>query len=358
MKKKLQKAAALSTSSATVSTTTVDLKSLIQDHAQFFDKLVELIPAKFYLPVDEDSKPWFQGLSKVKKASLKQQTRENIKKSRRDRLDPEKSQTTTLDLLKKSITKNASDNKSSDDEEDDDEEEIEIKVKPITDFDGETSNVNKSVTYEELQQRLHHKLEMLRSNRGQGKRTMMMNEVRKRDNYTDKKRKREGNDSGANGKDASGSEKVKVEADFEFGKVKLGDEDGNKKKVKKVSKSKELEKAKKLKEAKKENVVVATKHSWKSATEKAMGVKVHDDPKLLKKSLHKEKKRREKSAGKWKDRVETQEKMREEKQAKRTGNIEERANQKKARKIAKREKKLMRPGFEGRKEGYIGGKSG
>ncbi|KAD3642080.1 hypothetical protein R6Q59_004699 [Mikania micrantha] len=353
MKKKL-----ISTSSATVANTTVDLKALIHDHALFFDKLVELIPAKFYLPVDEDSKPWFQGLSKDKKASLKQQTRENIRKSRRDRLDPEKSQTTTLDLLKKSISKDMNDNKNSDDENDDDDEEIEIEVKPITDFDGETSNNNKSVTYETLQQKLHHKLEMLRANRGQGKRTMMMNEVRKRDNFTDKKRKREDNGKGNNGSDASGSGKAKIEADFEFGKVKLGDEEGNKKKMKKISKQKELEKAKKLNEAKKENVVVASKHSWKSATEKAMGVKVHDDPKLLKKSLHKEKKRREKSAGKWKERVETQEKMREEKQAKRRGNIEERANQKKMRKIAKREKKLMRPGFEGRKEGFIGEKSG
>ncbi|KAI3714169.1 hypothetical protein L1987_72763 [Smallanthus sonchifolius] len=354
MKKKPQQAL-LSTSSVAPATTTVDLKTVIHDHAQFFDKLVELIPAKFYLPVDEDSKPWFQGLSKDKKASLKQQTRENIKKSRRDRLDPEKSQTTTLDLLKKSISKNANDDDNNSDE--DDEEEIEIRVKPITDFDGETSNNNnsvKSVTYEELQQRLHHKLEMLRANRGQGKRTMMMNEVRKRDNFTDKKRKREDND---NSRDARGSGKgkgkEKIDADFEFGRVKLGDEDGNKK-VKRASKLEELEKAKKLKEARKENVVVATKHSWKAATEKAMGVKVHDDPKLLKRSLQKEKKRREKSAGKWKERVESQEKMREEKQAKRRGNIDERANQKKMRKIAKREKKLMRPGFEGRKEGYIG----
>lgn len=341
-KKQQPQKEALSTSSD------ADLKTLIHNHAQFFDKLVELIPAKFYLPVDEDSKPWIQGLSKVKRASLKQQTRENIKKARRDRLDPEKSQTTTLDLLKKNIGKSAND------DDDDDEEDIEIKVKPTKSFEGETSN--KSVTYEELQQRLHHKLEMLRANRGQGKRTMIVNEVRKRDNYTDKKRKREDKEDRTNG-----SDKVNVEADFEFGKVKLGDEDGNKnnnKKAKTTSKVKELEKAKKLKEAKQVNTVVAKKHSWKAATEKAMGVKVHDDPKLLKKSLQKEKKRREKSAGKWKDRVETQEKMREEKQAKRRGNIEERANQKKARKIAKREKKLMRPGFEGRKEGYIGEKSG
>ncbi|CAI9301425.1 unnamed protein product [Lactuca saligna] len=347
MKKKLQKGA-LSTD---------DLKTLIHDHALFFDKLVELIPAKFYLPVEEDSKPWFQGLSKGKKASLKQQTRENIKKSRRDRLDPETSQTTTLDLLKKSISKNENSNKDSDDDDDDDEEEIEIKVKPITNFDGETSN--KSVTYEELRQRLHSKLEMLKANRGEGKRTMMMNERRERGDFTDKKRKREDHDNGGKGSGSGGGDKDKdkFEGDFEFGKVKLGDEDGSKKKkVKKGSKVQELEKAKKLKEAKKEDVVVATKHSWKAATEKAMGVKVHDDPKLLKKSLQKDKKRREKSAGKWKERVETQEKLSKEKQSKRRGNIEERANQKKARKIAKREKKLMRPGFEGRKEGYIGDK--
>lgn len=356
MKKKQQKGA-LSTTSTT---STADLKTLIHDHSLFFDKLVELIPAKFYLPIEDDSKPWFQGLSKGKKASLKQQTRENIKKSRRDRLDPEKSQTTTLDLLKKSIIKKENSNKDSDNEDSDDEgeEEIEIKVKPITNFDGESSK--KSVTYEELRQRLHSKLEMLKANRGEGKRATLMNEIRARGDFTDKKRKREdhnrnhdskGNDNGGNDKKDD-----KFEGDFEFGKVKLGDEDGSKKKVKKGSKVKELEKAKKLKEAKKEDVVVATKHSWKAASEKAMGVKVHDDPKLLKRSLQKDKKRREKSAGKWKERVETQEKLRDEKQAKRRGNIEERASQKKARKIAKREKKLMRPGFEGRKEGYIGDK--
>ncbi|PWA81592.1 surfeit locus protein 6 [Artemisia annua] len=296
MGKKVKKGG-ISTASDVFEAPTIDLKTLIHDHAQFFDKLIELIPAKFYLPVDEDSKPWVQGLS---------------------------------------------------------------KVKPMTSFDGETSKSDKSVTYEELQQRLHHKLEMLRSNRGQGKRTMMMNEVRQRPDFTDKKRKREDRDNSNSGKTASGSGKdkgkEKIEPDFEFGKLKLGDEDGSRKKAKKVSKVQELEKAKKLREAKTENVVVATKHSWKAATEKAMGGKVHDDPSRLKKSIQKDKKKRERSAGKWKERVETQDKLREEKQSKRRGNIDERANQKKARKIAKREKKLMRPGFEGKKEGYIGDK--
>ncbi|XP_024993473.1 ribosomal RNA-processing protein 14-like [Cynara cardunculus var. scolymus] len=342
----------LSTTSPTVDTAAAaaaaDLKTLIHDHDQFFDKLIELIPAKFYLPTDEDSKPWFQGLSKGKKASLKQQTRENIKKSRRDRLDPEKAQTTTLDLLKKIVSRN--------EDSDEEQEEIEIIVKPV----------NKSVSYEELRRRLHswkaatekamevkvHDDPMLLKSAGKWKeREEILSTTSAADTAADLKRKREDYDKSGGG-GGSGSGKENFEADFEFGKVKLGDEDGSKKKGKKGSKVKELEKAKKLKEAKKEDVVVAKKHSWKAATEKAMGVKVHDDPKLLKRSLQKEKKRREKSAGKWKEREETVEKMREEKQAKRRGNVEERASQKKMRKIAKREKKLMRPGFKGRKDLY------
>ena len=47
-----------------------DLELNIRKHRLFFDKLIELIPAKFYLPVDEE-KPWFQGLSKAEKAKAK-----------------------------------------------------------------------------------------------------------------------------------------------------------------------------------------------------------------------------------------------------------------------------------------------
>ena len=63
---------------------------------------------------------------------------------------------------------------------------------------------------------------------------------------------------------------------------------------------------------------------------------------------------REREMGeKWKERIQTTEKMKNERQQKRRDNIAGKAKEKKMRKIAKREKKLMRPGFEGRKEGYI-----
>jgi hypothetical protein len=45
--------------------------------------------------------------------------------------------------------------------------------------------------------------------------------------------------------------------------------------------------------------------------------------------------------------------MKAEKQQKRSKNIAGRIEQKKMRRIEKREKKLMRPGFEGPKQGYI-----
>lgn len=326
---------------------TIDLKSLIHENALFFDKLVELIPARFYLP-DEKDKPWFQGLSKADKASAKKQSRENIKKARRDRLDPEKSSKTTLDLLKENIEKEKPG-------KDGDGEEEEVEVRPIMlDVHDE-----RSVTYEELRERLRKKIEELRGGRNSS------GSEKKKNERNDKKGKKRKRDNGAkeNKVDTTANEKDNVEKDVEeaakelsFSRVKLGDKDKHGKKKRKVSKLKELENAMKLEEAKKDpekGEVIAKKHSWKAAMDRAAGIKVHDDPKLLKQSIQKEKKRHKKNAEKWNERVETTHKLKAEKQQKRSENIADKIHQKKMRRIAKREKKLLRPGFEGRKEGFI-----
>lgn len=316
-------------------TTSQPLKTLIDDTSVFIDDLVKLIPARFFLPIpDADERPWFQGLSKAAKASLKKQSRENLKKVRRDRFNPE-NPSSTLDLLQKSIKP--------DEENPRDDEIPNPNPKPE----------EKSVTYEELRQRLHRRIEELRS----GRNTRPKNELMKNDQRIDqRKRKREIEEKSV--EETNGKEKDEnlAAADITFGKVKIGDEDGSRKKKKKMSKSQELEKARKLEELKKDpekGAIVATKHSWKAAESRAMGMKVHDDPKLLKESIKKEKKRQKKHAVKWKERVESRESVRNDKQKTRTDNIKERAHQKKMRKIEKREKKLMRPGFEGRKEGYV-----
>ncbi|XP_031103935.1 ribosomal RNA-processing protein 14-C-like [Ipomoea triloba] len=304
-----------------------DLKALMHENSVFFDKLVNVIPPRFYLPSD-DSKPWFQGLSKPKKASLKRQSRENLKLARRNRLDPENkiAQSSTLHLL-------IENQKIADDS---------YKDKPI-DFgedDGNDNADDRSVTYEELWQRLRRKIEALRANREKSDENLVKSEGKKR------KRNDEKTSNGAN----SGN----ILSEIEFGKVKIGDDDEQgKKKKKKMSKAKELERLKRLEEVKKENPKVAEKHSWKAAVDRAMGVKVHDIPRLLKESMKREKKRKEKSIKKWKERVESREKLIEERQQKRRENISGRIHEKTMSKIAKREKKLMRPGFEGRKEEFI-----
>ncbi|KAG2279400.1 hypothetical protein Bca52824_050620 [Brassica carinata] len=322
------------------------IKLMVHQHSEFFDTLVELIPARFYLP-DETERKWFPGLSKAQKARAKRKTTENLKKARRDRLDPEKSSLTTLDLLKQKIEKEkkklsivvAEDD---DDDDDDESEEEADDRKAKTD----------SATYEELRQRLHRKIDELKGGRG-GSDRPRSHEKRKK--IVPNKRKRE--------KTVEEEDKAKLDVeeaakDLTYGYVKIDDDEEHGKGTKKrrLSKSRELERALKLEAAKKDpekGEVIAKKHSWQAATSRAAGIKVHDDPKLLKQSIHKEKKRQEKNAEKWKERVEGQQKVRVEKQQKRSGNIAERIEQNKMRKIAKREKKLLRPGFEGRKEGFV-----
>ncbi|RAL48805.1 hypothetical protein DM860_001125 [Cuscuta australis] len=345
---KKQKPSAVVEAPTISSTGAADLKALIRENRIFFDNLVNLIPPKFYLPTEEDSKPWYPGLSKSKKASLKRQTRENLKRARRNRLDPEKkiAQSSTLGLLKESIDKTKL--------EDDSGNE---KSLDFGEGDNKENGDGSSVTYEVLRQRLRMKIEALRGNRGSGQKS-------ERKAFADdgdfgesnrKKRKRD-EDRGENSEKNSsiGVESGNLPSDVEFGKVKIGDDEKEgKKKKKKLSKEKELDRLKRLEELKKEKPNVAEKQSWKAAADRAMGVKVHDDPRLLKESMKKEKKRKEKSSEKWKERVETRDKFKEERQQKRRENISGRIHDKKMRKIAKREKKLMRPGFEGRKQEFI-----
>uniref|UniRef100_A0A7N0U9A6 Surfeit locus protein 6 n=1 Tax=Kalanchoe fedtschenkoi TaxID=63787 RepID=A0A7N0U9A6_KALFE len=339
-----------------VSPPEVDLKSVIHENSLFFDSLVELIPARFYLPADDD-KPWFQGLNKAKKALAKKETKEKIKKARRDRLDPEKSSTSTLDLLKQNLEKEKIADKAGSDNDD-----VEIELNPMV--CGSEDEESRSVTYEELRQRLRRKIEAMSSARNNSNPDKHDKEKDRLEHQERKRKRLAGSEDVRKLKEAKFTDNVEKDTteaakELTFGHVKLGDDDDQPgKKKRRVSKVKELERARKLEEAKKDpekGEVIAKKHSWKAATSRAAGIKIHDDPKLLEKSLKKEKKKHEKNVDKWKDRTETQRKTVTEKQQKRADNIKGRKEQKRERKIAKREKKLLRPGFEGRKDQPLNG---
>ncbi|KAG0449361.1 hypothetical protein HPP92_027401 [Vanilla planifolia] len=342
----------------------VDLKALIHEHSLFFDHLVDLIPARFYVPVpDGQERPWFHGLSKAAKASAKKESRENLKKARRARFNPDKS-ASTIDILNKAIEE---DKKSLDAvEEHENHGNSGSDGEAQVDDPRPVDNENRSLTYEELRQRLHRRIEELRGNRNTRSNNKAEEKEKRKKNkkpqnaegdgpWNKRKKDESGGDNEEHRNKNQRNKRTKND-DISYGKINLGGMDERGMKKRKLSKQQELEKAKRLEEAKKDpskGKMIAEKHSWKAAMSRAVGEKVHDDPRLLQKGLKKEKKQHQKHAEKWKERIKSQKMVKEERQKARNSNIRDRIHQKKMRRIEKREKKLLRPGFEGRKEGYI-----
>ncbi|VAI58840.1 unnamed protein product [Triticum turgidum subsp. durum] len=344
----------------------------IHGHSMFFDALVQLIPPRFYLSADDDVRPYYQGLSKAAKAAMKAQSRANIKAARRARLDPAGPPSSTLDLLKKSVADQEAEEKKEEEEdnsedgsqESDDEEQAEDEKEEMQMAPAAVVSEDRSVTYEELRERLHRRITELRGNRCT--RPEFLNKPQKEKGKKGKgakvkgkeegtKRKREDGTADAEGKDGKKHKKEGEEKapDIMYGNVLVDPKEARRRKKRRIkNKKKELEQAKRMQRAK-EDPKKATKMAWDVATRRAAGEKVHDNPKLIKESMKKDKKRQEKHAEEWKDRQRTVDIKKKQKQNKRKENIQGRAQEKKARKIEKREKKLMRPGFEGRKEGYV-----
>jgi len=82
----------------------------------------------------------------------------------------------------------------------------------------------------------------------------------------------------------------------------------------------------------------------RTALLRAEGIKIKNNPNLLKKSLKREAKQKQKSTDAWKDRSAKVKKQLKERQEKRTKNIAEKKGKK---------KKKGRPGFEGSSPGFI-----
>jgi hypothetical protein len=110
--------------------------------------------------------------------------------------------------------------------------------------------------------------------------------------------------------------------------------------LKKVDAKKEnLECLKQSDQAKAEQLI--KKEGWKKAIQLAEGLKVKDDPKLIRKSLKREEKRKEKSAKQWKERMDISDKDKQRRQNERLKHLQERHADKNI-------KKKSRAGFEGK----------
>lgn len=94
------------------------------------------------------------------------------------------------------------------------------------------------------------------------------------------------------------------------------------------------------------------KEEWNKVLALATGEKVKDDPRLLKKTVKRQEKQKQKSAQEWKKRLEKQKKDQMHAIKKREENIKAKIEEKKNKKKGikpKGNKKKARPGFEGGK---------
>lgn len=341
------------------------LQELAKQHSAFFDRLVEMVPAKYFFDSDKDAVQT-RYMKKDARAEAKQVIKQQRKQSKRAKLDPEQA-TTALDVLKSKPIAEPS-NKG--------EPESNMVPAPQLHLSG-----NRNLSRQELLDKLHKKIESMRQQNATKDKDSVATKAKEWKQQTIAKnvmekqqRKKARVESGNHIEGAAAtnqrkpstndlSNQVDELANFTFGRIDV--ESGRKtgaKHGKQPTKQELLAKAERQRkevaesEATAEGKVKAAAVSWQAALARAAGDKVLDDPKLLRRSLKREKKTREKHAKAWQERQQAQQQAQQAKQRKRTDNLAARVQGKIEKKIERREKKLLRAGFEGRKAGFIGSK--
>jgi Surfeit locus protein 6/60S ribosome biogenesis protein Rrp14 len=348
----------------------LDLKS----HVDFFDRLVELIPAKHYL-ADPDERVDLRHMKKKDRQAAKEQFKKQHKETKKASLDPSTAKG-TLELLKL-------------------KSEAEEQARSAGGASGEgPSSAKGPIDREALRAKLQARLEDLRKQRKADEQEKKVDSAKQwRDTALEQgrkkaveKRKQEAlkpssaggkqqgqqekqdrrpakqqrTDRGAGAPATAGGNSAAAGAGLTFSKVDFGN--GAHSSDRRKGKHK-MSKAELLQEAEKRQAGGAgagasggdgeEQEAWGAALKRAQGEKVFDDPKLLRKSMKKDAKMKQKKSKVWNERLEKQKEGQEAKQAKRRTNLQRRVDAKKEAKKAKREKKLLRAGFEGRKKTFI-----
>jgi DNA excision repair protein ERCC-4 len=371
----------------------------------FFDQLVDMVPAKFYIAGqsgDDYNPKYFKGQSKESKEAR----RAKNKQSKRAKFDPATAETTTQakqrleggfampqkpsmkQQPKSSVPSSASASattKSSD-----------------TSTNG--NNTDKKSRIEALREKLHAKLAEKRGNRpvdpgSVSKRAARRAEKKKRQEEAIKRNKKKATsnaekNSGSNKRlklSSKGAETADPSVDLaqvDFGRLTGMNPVGNgnynevNKALKNLSKSKNLEKMladaeskkQRLEELKKshkpEDKEKAANIAWGDAIKEATGERVKDDPSKIKKALKRKASKKLKSAKAWKTRLDSTQQQMDERQKIRNHNLSRRkiggsagANLSSKRietdttKAGGDEKtksrRLSRAGFEGKKQDFL-----
>jgi hypothetical protein len=381
----------------------------LSSHSRWFDQLVELIPAKYYLTTDEHVNLKF--MKKDEREEAKARFKKQHKQAKRAKLDPEAAKT-TLELQQLRGAAGSDD----DSDDDDGSEGGGGSDAGEASSDGEGAQAQQPrrhqphagpapgalllpaggapLSREQLQEKLQRRLEAMRAERKAEEAAANAKQAKLwREGALEQGKKaaakRPLEPPAPRSKPASAAAPRRPQQAqqaqqaqhqpparqqqqqqprpggeaLSFGKVDFGEEGraGGRKGKPRASKAELLEAA----ERKQRETAAAVaagggegkarveREAWGSAVARAQGDKVLDDPRLLRKSLKKEGKVKKKAAAAWQGRVDKQRQDQSERQARRKGNLQARITQKKDKKKARREKKLLRAGFEGRKAGPI-----
>eukprot|EP00163_Fabomonas_tropica_P009836 TRINITY_DN1973_c0_g1_i2.p1 TRINITY_DN1973_c0_g1~~TRINITY_DN1973_c0_g1_i2.p1 ORF type:complete len:371 (+),score=155.74 TRINITY_DN1973_c0_g1_i2:68-1180(+) len=356
-----------------------------------FNEMVNFIPSKYYFASEKPNEQWKNKFRhhNAKGEAPRQAMKEASKKAKKRKLDPSKYKT-VLDIQETNGGKlpeldDDEESSSSPGVDDSDESGTRKKRQRKNSKDDKPVKKKKKKPLPQLsqdaslQERLHHRIQVLKRSRNaeddvdQDKKRAKRAKLAAKQKGGDKKDTRKRNtklpktmtsssNEGSKGDASSGDGIQFSKFDFTPANPQLAEEERLKEAARKRAKLgtgkkkdlKLLEKAEKLAKAKADSG-----SSWGTLLQKAEGVKVKDNPALIKKAIKRKEKAKEKSQAKWKDRQQQVKKAQKEKQKKREENLAARkANKgqkgKKGKgKAGKGGSGGKRAGFEGKKKGFI-----
>lgn len=324
----------------------------------YFKYILDLVPSAFYFDKESKEKIISSPATSDKTESKKRPNELSDRaKAKRAKYDPDQVRTVTkmqeMLIEKEQVSKKQKDKKGNSNND-----QLKSSVESVDD----------------LRERLQRKIDGMREKRSGGKVDKLeAKKLKRRESKLKLRMKREAekkkksNDNSHKGPQLNGkAERPKaaspppgkpifnkegkmVYSKFDFSEKNKKEESGSKKNYKKLLEKVEKERNE-LKELKKSDIDAAhtkqQKLAWNNALQKAEGVKVKDDPELLKKTIKKQEKLKKKSSKEWADRTERTEKKQKDKQDKRLKNIKARKQKKVDSKIKKAKKKgRILPGF-------------
>jgi len=357
----------------------------LQDHNDFFDSLVEIFPVKVYLTSysvnDKYNSKYFKGQHK----SSQEVRRAQAKTNKRIKLNPTVAEEETTSTTKTTTTTEPPESRHTSDAT---FASKDSKQKLTNDELSLSSSPSSRI--EALRAKLQAKLASKRCKRPSSsnnisKRAARRAEKQRRQEEAKNRRPTDKVDSMTIkqyiiGKDPSPQKDL---ANIDFGKIaglEKKKQFADNKSLSNINKKKNLQKMLADAEEKKRRLVElkqsgdkekVDKMAWSDALKEARGERIKDDPRKLKKTLKQRINKKEKSAKAWKARLQHTKQKMDDRQSIRTHNLQKRreggsvgANLSSKRLVNKTEEddkkkstRKSRAGFEGKKTGFLNGKS-